>query len=475
MKTNSNISNSRNINRNRIRDKETGRQTKIDCSSVEQETPLMKNIIKHLPGTPEEFFCGGLEDSFVAHARPGHPERPMDEFELMRVYKRFRKYLNHVAKLQAGNRRVTRLRTGAPWHLIETQPGVYDWRWMDKFVNHANKLSIDLIVDVVHYATPLWLEKSFLDPLYPEHVASFAAALATRYKGKVNLYTPLNEPGVNAQMCGEAGAWAPYLTGGAGYVQVMIQLALGIQQTVQAIRAVDPDAVMFAVEAMGYYAPLSPAAVPVAKAKLHRDLVCWDLVHGTVDESHACFGWLTEMGTSLETLAALRSNAVKMDVLGVNFYPWSSKTVDVVDGKVVDGWGKWDGHLLANLLQDCHEYTQAPMWVTETSAHGAGAGSKTGAVLDHWPELRIEWLDGTMEACAQVRKEGLPLLGYTQFPLFSMVDWLYRDGTGSVEDYLINLGMYDVKLVGEDDIKIIKTATVDRFLYHLSMFETQAA
>jgi hypothetical protein len=115
------------------------------------------------------------------------------------------------------------------------------------------------------------------------------------------------------------------------------------------------------------------------------------------------------------------------------------------------------------------------MWVTETSAHGAGAGSKTGAVLDHWPELRVEWLDGTMEACALVRKEGLPLLGYTQFPLFSMVDWLYRNGTGPVEDYLINLGMYDVKLVGQDDIKIVKTATV----YHMRTFEatteTQAA
>lgn len=435
----------------------------------------MKPKIHTLSGTPEEFFCGGIEDSFCSHVRPGFPERPMDEFELMRVYKRFRKYLNHVAKLEAGGRNVHRLRTGAPWHMIETVPGVYNWSWMDKFVNHANKLGIDLIVDIVHYATPLWMEQSFDDPQYPERVAAFAKAFATRYKDRVKHYTPANEPGINSLMCGANGAWKPYMTGSQGFVRVLTQLAKGIQQTVKAIRSVQPDAVMFAVEATGYFLPLSEAAIPAAKANIRRDLLCWDLVHGKVDINHELYAWLRENNVSAEALTEFQTNAVKMDILGVNYYPWSSRTIDVKDGRVVEATGAPDGRLLGNLLRECYEYTGAPLWVTETSAHGVGAGSKTGAYRDKLPEQRIKWLDDTLEACGEVRKQGIPLLGYTQFPLFSMIDWEYRGGDGLASEYLINLGIYDVKFKGVDDIRITESPAVARFKHHLRTFEAVSA
>jgi beta-glucosidase len=34
------------------------------------------------------------------------------------------------------------------------------------------------------------------------------------------------------------------------------------------------------------------------------------------------------------------------------------------------------------------------------------------------------------------------VLGYTWFPLFTMVDWRYRHGKGPQERYYINLGLY---------------------------------
>src|SRR5688572_31991127 len=46
-------------------------------------------------------------------------------------------------------------------------------------------------------------------------------------------YTPLNEPIINALMCGMRGLWAPYLKGDKGYIRVMMQLARGIIRTVQ--------------------------------------------------------------------------------------------------------------------------------------------------------------------------------------------------------------------------------------------------
>ncbi len=89
------------------------------------------------------------------------------------------------------------------------------------------------------------------NPDYPELVAAYAAAFAARYKELVQWYTPLNEPLVNAQMCGRRGVWPPYLKGDKGYVRVMMALARGIRRTVEQIRAVQPSAMMVQVEATG--------------------------------------------------------------------------------------------------------------------------------------------------------------------------------------------------------------------------------
>jgi hypothetical protein len=39
----------------------------------------------------------------------------------------------------------------------------------------------------------------------------------------------------------------------------------------------------------------------------------------------------------------------------------------------------------------------------------------------------------------------VPVLGYTWFPLFTMVDWRYRFGKKSVQDYQLDLGLYTLR------------------------------
>ena len=39
----------------------------------------------------------------------------------------------------------------------------------------------------------------------------------------------------------------------------------------------------------------------------------------------------------------------------------------------------------------------------------------------------------------------MPVLGYTWFPLFTMIDWRYRFGRGPVTDYRIELGLYQLR------------------------------
>src|SRR5438105_10738315 len=100
----------------------------------------------------------------------------------------------------------------------------------------------------MHYGCPYWLRREFASDEYPQAVADYARAFAEHYLGLIKWYTPLNEPLVNALMCGKRGVWPPYLRGDSGYIRITVQIAKGIIRTVAAIKEVDPSSVMVHVE-----------------------------------------------------------------------------------------------------------------------------------------------------------------------------------------------------------------------------------
>ena len=51
---------------------------------------------------------------------------------------------------------------------------------------------------------------------------------------------------------------------------------------------------------------------------------------------------------------------------------------------------------------------------------------------------------------ARLRATGVPVLGYTWFPLFTMIDWRYRYGRRPVEDYRLDLGLYTLAPEGSE-------------------------
>ena len=67
--------------------------------------------------------------------------------------------------------------------------------------------------------------------------------------------------------------------------------------------------------------------------------------------------------------------------------------------------------------------------VTETSAKGNEV-------------VRARWLEASVAAIRVLRGRGIPVLGYTWFPLFTMIDWKYRFGRGPLDEYRLDLGLY---------------------------------
>jgi len=173
---------------------------------------------------PRLRFAVGLEDTFVPQAGPG--QRPLDEYELTQHYQHWHTDIGLAAEVGA-----TMIRYGVPWYVINPQPGRWNWDWLDRVVERLAEVEIEPIVDLMHYGTPLWLDGQFLNVDYGNRVAEYAANVADRYRDTMRIYTPLNEPLINAMYCGEWGIWPPHEKGHDGFVRLVGAIAQGIVKT----------------------------------------------------------------------------------------------------------------------------------------------------------------------------------------------------------------------------------------------------
>jgi beta-glucosidase/6-phospho-beta-glucosidase/beta-galactosidase len=343
------------------------------------------------------------------------------------------------------------LRWGVPWYRVEPRPGVFDWRWVDEALDYMVRgLRLQPIVDLMHYGTPLWLERSFAAPDYAERVAAYSRAFAARYGELVRYYTPLNEPIVTAEFCGRRGVWPPYLEGDRGFVRVLLPIARGIQLSAQAIRAADPDAALVAVEALNWHRAATPGAQAEAIRRDQADFLCWDLVRGAVDQAHPLHGWLRDQGATEQELAELRAGATEQELFGVNFYPWSAHDLVEQGGAINERPVPRDGGLLLDVLRRCHAHVGRPLIVTETSAREDIAG-------------RAAWMDETIAAVRAARAGGLPVIGYTWFPLITMVEWDYRTSERPLADHLLHLGLWDSRFDEQGVLVRHETPLVEKY------------
>lgn len=390
-------------------------------------------------------WAAGIEDTFVPHTRRGH--RPLDEYELMGHYEHWREDLALCSEIG-----VNALRWGIPWYKVEPQPGKFEWGWIDEVLDHmVSDLKIDPVLDLMHYGCPGWMRGAFAHRDYPKRVADYSAAAAERYKNLIKSYTPLNEPIVTALMCGMRASWPPYLRGERGYVGVMLQLAKGIVRTVRAIKEIQPEAVMVHVEATGLTRTIRDDLSSLVREEMHRGYLCYDLITGRIDHDHLLYSWLLYNGAAPDDLVFLAENKIDLDILGLNFYPqWSTKQIYLdKKGRIAFRETEPEGGGFAELIAHYQSRYNVPVFITETSAVGSD-------------EIRLAWLKSSVAAIKQLRAQGVPVIGYTWFPLFTMIDWRYRFGHEALDHYYLELGLYKINREAEKP-RWLDTPLVEEF------------
>ena len=385
----------------------------------------MRDIVPKQDGVHEFLWAAGIENTFVPQVRNGG--RPLDEFELMGHYEHWREDLALGRDLG-----LKAMRWGAPWYKLEPEPGKFDWSWTDQVISYiVEELKINPIIDLMHYGCPFWLEREFANKKYPDLVARYSAAFVERYKHLVSWYTPLNEPIINSLMCGLRGLWPPYLKGDKGYIRIMLQLARGIIKTSNAIKSIQPDSTLVHVEATGMTRTARKDLAILAREEQHRGYLCFDLITGRVVDEHMLFTWLVRNGVSPDALVELGAQRIDLDVIGMNFYPqWSTKLLYIDKrGKLAFQETEPEGHGFKDMIRDYYERYKVPIMITETSAVGSD-------------EIRERWLESSVSMIRDLRLSDIPVIGYTWFPLFTMIDWRYRFSTEPLENFYLELGLY---------------------------------
>lgn len=398
---------------------------------------------------PDAFWWStGIEDTFITEPWPS-TGRILDEYALTGHYDRWRDDLQLVADLG-----VRAVRYGVPWHRIEPERGRWDWSFPDKTLSHLLDLGVDPIVDLVHYGLPPWLDGAYLNPDYPERVAEYAARLALRFKGRIHWYTPLNEPRITAWYCGRLGWWPPFRRGWPGFVALTIAIAQGIVLTDRALQAVDPEIVPVHVDATDLYETRDPALQDEVERRQEIVFLALDLVSGRVTREHRLWDWLIGNGGQENDLDWFQENAVDLPLIGLNLYPmFTQKRLQrESNGRFRIRQPYASGDLVTRLGRVYYERYRTPLFISETASMGSVA-------------RRHRWMEDSIAAVRDLRSEGIPMVGYTWWPMFDMVAWAYRQGNREPAEYIARMGLWELE---RDSLARVPTSLVASYQAHVA-------
>jgi len=377
------------------------------------------------------FWATGIEDTFITEPWPA-TGRTLDEYELTQHYDKWREDLDLVKELG-----VTHARYGIPWHRINSAPNRWDWSFADQTLERMLELGVEPIVDLVHYGLPRWIEGAYTNPDYPRFVAEYARRAAERFQGRIHLWTPLNEPRVTAWYCGKLGWWPPFRRGWRGFLQVMLGVCKGIVETARAIRAVDDENMIVHVDATDLYESSDPALAGEVARRQEIVFLALDLISGRVGEHHPLFHWLLKNGVSLKDLEWFRAHAIELEIIGINLYPLFSQKILKRAPHLRIKMPYAGGEIVERLATMYHARYQVPIFISETASLGS-------------VRRRSDWLKASVASTLSARAKGIPLVGYTWWPLFALVTWAYRQGTHPASYYVKQMGLWDLVAQGED-------------------------
>ncbi len=345
-------------------------------------------------------FLTGFESTYM-------PDQDTDVLETTRHLEHFHHDLELVA--DSG---IRALRYPVPWHRIEREPGVYDWRWMDAVMRSMGELGLDPIVDPIHHTSfPGWLGEGILDDRFVETYARFVMAFADRYPW-VRRYTPFNEPMPTTLFCADQGIWKPYARHERHWLRAARNVAFAVARVSRFLKQGNPQIEIVHVDTCEAHHAMDEQSAPWARYLNERRFLLHDLILGRVSRKHRLHwfveehGLAVEDGISEEDLDWLAENPARIDVLGLDYYAHSEQQFHA-QGSYIPSLAPYG---FAEVARQYVEYFNLPVMLTETNIRG-------------YVSDRISWLKYMVEQAEQLVAQGVDWRGFCWFPFVDSTDW----------------------------------------------------
>ena len=366
------------------------------------------------PVHPEFLFATGIENSYPLLSNGTRH----DQLEQCGHYRHWREDFGLAKSLG-----VDALRYGPAWYRTNPAPGRYDWSSVDDQMAWLREAGLLVIADLCHFGVPDWID-GFRDPALPIHLAAYAREFARRYPW-VRYFTPVNEMFVAANFSSMLGWWNERATGVDSLVCTLGNLSMAHELAVEAILAECPSATIVQTESFEWFTPAdsSPAALAQAQFWNEARWAALDLTLGRAP-SPAMSELLVRTGMTTTDFAFLREKRARAQRwIGVDYYATSEQLVDA-NGRKTRSPQRIG---LAALAWQYHARYRLPLFVSETSR---AAWRATGWLSEQWDEA------------SQLAARGVPVRGFTWFPLGDVIDWRHalREKRGDVDP----IGLYDM-------------------------------
>lgn len=322
------------------------------------------------------FFMAGFECS-------SHRRRDGVRLDLVRATSHDKHVFNDYALCAELGFRT--FRDGVRWHLIEKDPGKYDWSsWMPA-LEAGERLGVQVIWDLFHYGSPDHIDQA--SPDFPARFTDFAmaaVAMQQSISGHPPMICPVNEISFMSWAV-EVGYFRPVGPREQGWFKR--QLVRAATRSARAIRQEWPQAFLTWAEPLVHVAPHD-----------HRRQVrraAEDRRQGQFE----AYDWL--MGIAQPELGGDPS---LVDAVGLNFYPHNQW---YLDGPTIP-MGHHEYRPLADMLMEVAKRYNKPIILSETGAEGTGKPS---------------WLHYVCDEVRQAMDGGTRIGGICWYPITAYPGW----------------------------------------------------
>ncbi|RZK24476.1 MAG: glycoside hydrolase family 1 protein [Hymenobacter sp.] len=314
------------------------------------------------------------------------------------------------------------LRYGLPYYNIQKAPGKYDWEFADLAMAEMQRLEITPILDLMHFGVPDWLG-NFQNPELVVHFADYCEQVAKRYPW-VRYYTPVNEIYVTAKSSAKDGLWNEQLKSDRGFVTALKHTAAASIMGTQQIAKHRPDCIIVQSESAEFTHELRAERTPAVQLENLLRFTSLDLLYAHHPEGEVV-NYLYDNGmTRQEYDWFMAGEPPGYQIMGNDYYGRNEKIMlpngEICTSVDVLGW--------STITHDYYQRYKKPVMHTETNTFDAKEAPT-------W--LWKQWVN-----ILRLRKEGVPVLGFTWYSLIDQIDW--ETGLAEKKGTVNACGLFDL-------------------------------